>query len=175
MLEALVAGLLAEPVNSLFGGGGVLGAVGFFVHWWRGRPRVVALHLAETFDTKAGPTVAVVIRVELENYGRESTSVKPSVLLRCRSAKRGTESYSFIVQEVDRTLPPVTPKALTLKATVPASYVFSHFRVFTFSLSRGCPTRVRVLNASGQPAGALKFAALEWRFRLFGALPHVRG
>ena len=175
MLEALVAGVLTEPVKSLLGSGGVLGVVVVFVRWWRARPRVAARYLAETFDIKAEPTVSVVIQVELENHGRESTSLRPSVRLRCRSAKRGIESYSFDVQEADRTLPPVTPKTLTLKATVPASYIFSHFRVFTFQFSRGCVTRVRVLNASGESAGALKFAALEWCFRLFGALPHVRG
>ena len=175
MLEALVAGLLADPVKSMLGSGGVLGAVVLFVRWWRGKPRVVARHLAETFDTNGHPTTAVVILVELENHGKECTSIKPSVMLRCCSTKRKIENYSFVVQESDRTLPPVTPKKFTLKATVPSSYIFSHFRLFTFTFSRGCPVRVRILNASGQPAGALKFVALEWYYRLFGALPHVRG
>ena len=174
MLDAFIADVLAAPVKSLLGSGGVLGAVALFVGWWRGRPFVVARLLSEAFDTGTQPTISVVVHIELENHGRESTSVKPSVQLRCRSSKRGGEHHVFDIQEADRTLAPVTPKIVTLKAMVPASYVFSHFRVFKFSFSRGRTAKVRVLNASGQSTGALRFVVLEWCFRLFGALPHIK-
>lgn len=175
MLDSLLALLMAEPVKAVLGSGGLLGAVVLIVRWWNTRPNVVVKRVSETFDTKNEPLIEVTVVVELENHGREATSVRPEVRMRCFQLKRTRYAHSFLIQEADRTLPPVTPKTFTLKGTLPAPYVFSHFRVFKFSPSRGGGAKLRVLNASGQTTGALRFTALEWLFRLSGALPHVRG
>lgn len=175
MLEAIITVILADPVKSLLGGTGVFGVVVLIVRWLRTWPRVFTRGFTETFNIKETATVEVQIQVELENHGRESTSLEPIVNLHCIYHEEGARKYKFTVLEQDRTLPPVTPKVFHLRAIVPAGYVFSHFRVFRFSLSRGFAARIRILNASGQSAGMLKFTALKALYRVFGALPHVRG
>lgn len=175
MFNALIAAVLADPVKSLLGSGGVLGVLVLIGHWWLTHPRVFARGFAETFDTNDSPNIEIRIRVELENRGRESTSLDPIVNLRYIYPQKGVNKYSLEVQEQDRTLPPVTPKIFHLKAIVPAGYVFSHFRIFMFSVSRGRGARIRILNVSGQSAGTLKFWAREALYRIFGALPHIRG
>lgn len=175
MLEAAITAFLADPFKSILGSGGVVGVIVLVVRWWRSRPRVRIHSVREIFDTRQQPMIEVVVTVELENVGREATSIDPSVALRYISAERKVCRYQLSVQESDRTLSPVAPRPLTLKAEIPADYVFSHFRVLTLSFARGTSNRYRVLNASGQRAGLFKFKVLEWLFRVFGALPHVPG
>ena len=175
MLESLITAVLAEPVKSLLGSSGVLGAIVLIVRWWWTRPRIFARNFTETFDIKEAPNIEVRIEVELENYGRENTSLEPMINLHCIYPKDGAREHAFAVLEQDRTLLPVTPKIFHLKAIVPAGYIYSHFRVFSFPVSRGCAARLRILNASGESAGKLKFSALKTLYCVFGVLPHVRG
>jgi hypothetical protein len=175
MLEAVITPFLADPVKSILGSGGVVGLVVLVIRWWRGRPRIRMHSVREIFDPRQQPMIQVVITVELENIGREATSINPSVALRYISADRELCRDQFQIQETDRTLSPVAPKSLTLRAEMPAGYIFSHFRVLTLSFTRGASNRYRVLNASGQTAGLFKFKILEWVFRVFGALPHIPG
>ena len=175
MIEVAIAAFLADPIKAILGSGGVFGMVILVVHWWRSRPRVRIHSVQEVFDTKQQPMIEVIVTVELENIGREATSIDPTVALRYISAEREVCRDQLSVQKSDRTLSLVTPRLLTLKAEIPAGYVFSHFRVFTFSFARGASSRYRVLNASGETAGLFKFKLLEWRFRVFGALPHIPG
>ncbi len=175
MLEALIAPFLSDPIKTILGSGGVLGALVLVVRWWRNRSKMRIHNLRETYDTKQSPMIEVIVTVELENVGRETTSIDPTVALRCISADRSVLLQKFSVQDGDRTLAPVTPRSLTLRAEIPANYVFSHFRVFTFSFSRGTSCKWRVLNASGKTAGIFKFNILEWLFRVFNVLPHIPG
>lgn len=175
MIETAITTLLTDPFKAILGSGGVLGAVVLVVRWWRSRPAVRIHSVREVFDTRQQPMIEVVVTAELENIGREATSMNPAVALRYISSEREVCRYQLSVQETDRTLFPVTPKSLTLKAEIPAGYVFSHFRVLTFSFTRGASVRSRTLNASGENTDLFKFKVLEWLFRVFGALPHIPG
>jgi hypothetical protein len=158
MLEAVVSALVA----------GLLSFIGFIVHWWRTRPRVSVRFDRETYSLRHNPNIKVTLQVEVENTGRESTSVQPTVVMQCVTAEREMLRHSFSVQDQERTLQPVTLKALTLTATLSASYARSKFRVFSFSLSRGRSKRLRLLNLSGhmEQASFIRFKALEWCYRV---------
>jgi hypothetical protein len=173
VLDAALASLLADPWRIVLGGGGVVGLVALVVRWWRNRPRVKARYLGETFDTAGNPNMNVDVEIEVENVGREPTSLAQDVEMQCLTARRESLTATFHIHQGNRTLPPVTPSRVTLRATVPANYVFSHFRVFRFRLTRGGSIVVRVLNASGAVAPAAKFYCLRVLFRLGGLLPHV--
>jgi hypothetical protein len=175
MIKTFLDIVLADPVHLVLGSSGVLGALVLLLKWWHSRPKVYALYIAESLDTSTQSNIAVVIKFELENHGKENTSIKPSVQFHCLTHRRKLENHCFVMKERDRTLLSLTPKIVTLEATVPTAYVFSHFRVFTFTFSSGCPVKVRILNASGQSAGALKFTMLSWLFQMFGLTPHIKG
>jgi hypothetical protein len=163
--------LVADSIKLLLGSGGLLGFIVLVVRWWRTRPRVRVRFVRETYDLGSHPNIEVTLQVEVENTGRESTSVQPTVVMQCLTAGREMLRHSFSIQDTERTLQPVTPKALTLKATLSASYAFSKFRVFSFSLSRGRSERLRLLNASGHTASLIKFKALEWCYRVLRIPP----
>ena len=175
MLQALLNAFMADPFKVLLGSGGVVGVVVLVVKWWRGRalPRVRLLgHTYEPNGTYECPTE---VRVEIENVGRESTSVEPTVTMACRYVKKEKIETTFQVAEADRMLPPVTPKTFVLNGKPPVGYIFSHFRDYQLTFTRGKSVHLRVLNASGQTAGPLKFWLIKWLYILTGALPHVEG
>lgn len=174
MLQTLITTFLNDPFKAILGSGGVLGVLLIAARWWYDRPRVQVHSMREIFDTKLEPLIEVVITVEVENVGREATSMQPTVTLHCLNPKRERLIFPLTVQESDRALAPVTPRMLTLKAMIPAGYIFTHFRTFKFSFSRGWTSRYRVLNASGVTVGLVKFKTLEWLFHVFGILPHLR-
>ncbi len=173
MFDDLIASFLADPWRILLGGGGVVGLLALIVRWWRNRPRIRVRYLGETFDPAANPTIDVDVEVEVENIGREPTSLAQAVEMRCLTARTTSLVATFQIQQGNRTLPPVTPSRLILRATLPARYIFSHFRVFRLRPTRGRPRVVRVLNASGEVAPAIKFYALRMLFKLGGFLPHI--
>src|SRR6266446_8625193 len=121
----------------MLGGSGVLGLAVLVIRWWRNRPRVKARYLGETLDTAGNPNMNVAVEVEVENVGREPTSLARDVEMQCLTARRESLTATFQIQQGNRTLPPVTPSRVTLRATVPANYVFSHFRVFRLRPTRG--------------------------------------
>ena len=85
----------------------------------------------------SNPTINVNVNVELENLGREPTSLAQELQLTCFTARWEPLAATFQIQRGNRTLQLVTPTQLTLTATLPARYVFSHFRVFRFRPTRG--------------------------------------
>ena len=176
MIEALANAVATDPIKALLGSGGVLGAIVLAIRWWRGRPRVVAQRVSEHFSPKVSPTVDLALTVELENLGRESTSLIPKARITCLGPNpKDTLEAELSLQGDQRTLSPVTPLIFTFEARLPAVYPFTHFRVITFRFSRGLAAKLRILNASGDTASVLRFAALKYLFKFFGALPHVKG
>lgn len=172
-LASFVAAFLSDPWKVVLGGGGIVGLLTLLLRWWRGRVRLRGAFLGEIYDVNGQTTVQV--RIEVENLGREPTSLLPVVVVSYLYPRRTRGTGTLEVRDAERTLSPVTPRTITLAGSLPAGYLFSHFRVFTVHFTRGGPVRLRVLNASGNSAGVLRFNALKLLFRLFGALPHVGG
>lgn len=175
MIDAIVAAFLAEPFKSLLGSGGIVGLIVLLSKWWRSRVSVGGQFLNETYNVKGDASIPTEVRIELENLGREPTSVLPTVAVSYLYPRKHCERQSLKIVELDRTLSPVTPRTFTLQGPLPAGYLFSHFRVFRVQFTRGSSVRLRVLNASGESAGALRFTYLKLLFVVFGALPHVEG
>jgi hypothetical protein len=173
MFESLVASFTANPWATVLGSGGILGVVALIVRWWRTLPTLRVRRFKETFDTANPPNVDVVIEVELENLGREPTSLLPEVSMQCLSAKRKPMSATFRIDQPNRTLQPVTPTTITLSARVSANYVFSHFRILRIRASRGGSVSLRVLNASGVVVHPFKFYFLRNAYILTGHVPRI--
>lgn len=76
MLNAILTAFLADPIKAILGSGGFLGSFVLLIRWLRGRASMRVRIISETFDTKAAPTMEVVIQVEVENTGREAAQVR---------------------------------------------------------------------------------------------------
>ena len=172
MFDALAATFLSDPFKALLGGGGVFGVLVVAFNWWRARARPRVRLLDHTYHVNAPNDCPVEVKVEIENIGREATSVERAVKMTCLSPKRESIAVDFHVADEDRSLAPVAPRTVRVTGRPPATFLFSHFRVYKFKFSRGGTSRLRVLNASGRTAGPLKFWFLKWLFVLTGALPH---
>jgi hypothetical protein len=173
MLEALAAAFIADPFKVLLGGGGVLGLLTLVVKAWRIRAKPRIRLIEHTYYVHGG--IKAEVEVEIENIGHESTSVDRVVKMTCLYPKMVRITADFQLEGDDRSLAPVVPRVFRIVGSPPASFIFSHFRVYTFRFTRGGNTRLRVLNASGQTVGALRFWFLKWLYVLTGALPHVNG
>lgn len=174
-MEAIVAAFLADPIKAILGSGGVLGLVMLLVKESRTQARSRVRLLGHTYEPNGSYECPTEVRVEIENVGREPTSLEPTVLMTCRYARREFKMATFKIAEADRSLPPVTPHTFVLLGNPPVGFMFSHFRNYRFEFTRGGSVNLRILNASGEAAGPLKFLALKWLFVLTGALPHVKG
>ncbi|PKO91786.1 MAG: hypothetical protein CVU15_09275 [Betaproteobacteria bacterium HGW-Betaproteobacteria-1] len=175
MIEGLIAAFQTDPLKTLLGSGGILGLVVIIGRWFWNRPRVNVKLIQETFDIKGNPNVEVTLTVEFENHGRENTSFETEAKIYCLTADREVLQFVLMAETQTRTLSPVTPQQITFKGQVAATYIYSHFRIIKFKLSRGGEASIRVLNASGQLAGRIKFFFLKVLFKVFGVLPHVQG
>lgn len=173
-MEALVSAFMSDPFKIIFGSGGIAGLVLFGFNLWRNRARPRVRLLRHTYNTNGGYECPTEVDVEIENVGREPTSVETKVLMTCRYPRGDVVAGEFQVTDGDRTLAPVTPRTIHLAGKPPVDFIFSHFRVYTFRFSRGRAVKLRVLNASGSTAGPLKFWFLKWLYVLTGTLPHVR-
>lgn len=174
-METLVSAFMSDPFKIILGSGGILGLVSFGVNLWRNRARPRVRLLKHTYNSNGSYECPTVVDVEIENVGREPTSVETKVLMTCRYPGRGEVTGEFQVTDGDRSLAPVTPRTIHLAGNPPVSFIFSHFREYTFRFSRGSAVKLRVLNASGKTAGPLKFWFLKWLYVFTGVLPHVKG
>jgi hypothetical protein len=175
MDNAWIASFLSDPWKIILGSGGIAGLVGLGLGWWRARARPRVRLLGQTYHPNGQYDCPSEVEVEIENVGREPTSVEPFVPMTCQYPKGGAIACDFQVTDADRSLAPVTPRKFRVTGRPPVGYIYSHFRVYTFKFTRGGSAKLRVLNASGHTAGPLKFWFLKWLFILKGALPHVEG
>jgi len=98
---------------------------------------------------------------EAENLGRRATSLRPTIdVCFVDPFSRRRLNVSFEICGHARRLESCDPKRFIAKPTavLPLCYATSWFRVYTFGVSKGRDTQVRVRNAELQP---LKF----WQFR----------
>ena len=145
MLDTVLQAALADPLKTLLGSGGIVGLLVLVVKWWSGRVRLRGRFISETYDVRAEATVPTQIHIEVENLGREATSILPDVSLTYLYPHRTRASAELKVVSAERTLQPVTPRTITLKGDLPAGYLFSHFRVLRVRFSRGPADRKSVV------------------------------
>jgi hypothetical protein len=160
-----------STIVGMIGGGGIVGI------WvlWRDRLRITALMLDEPFDIDGVAFVKVAPVFEVENIGGRPTSLKKDVIFTGYAPVGRRERLTSrleIRDHTSRTLQPCQPKVITAAADkVPASYVFTWYRTYTFQPTRGRRRRVRTRSASVEHLGVLPFYIELLRFRLYGWMP----
>ena len=162
-----------ELLKTLLGSGGALGLLALAARWYRSKAKLRGRFVREKYDINNSQAALASVTIELENIGREATSVKREVKLRYFTARTDWSDVILKIEEQDRTLYPVTPREFVLSGAISADYLFSHFREFTIEVTRGNSVRLRVLNASGRSANWFRFLYLKLFFVLAGKLPHI--
>ena len=112
------------------------------------------------------------LKFEVENASPTPTSLSPVITSKFLYPSKGcyrSGSATFDLRELDRQLPPFTPKMFSASGRqLPPGYGHAWFRVYRFRPRHGVPRRVRIRNAMLEPLSALRFWFELWRFRLFG-------
>jgi len=112
--------------------------------WLWSRPTLRVRISADNAEEEVGG-----LSFEVQNISNETTSLNPSIVARFMTVKRENSAVVFDVRELDRSLPPFTPK--TFSASARESQPGRHhawFRTYTFSPTKG---RARRRSAFGLP------------------------
>lgn len=155
MLEGLVQWLTKATLQDVLlvsGGGGILATIVFWASKWAGRRRIQVRLLEE--DQSLGK---VVLHREVTNIGDTVTSLQPNVIVCSITPKHEPRTFVLAVQEVNRELPPQSPRRLTAAATADAVYLFCWFRSYKFRLTRGRGAILRFRNVPRQPMPLWRF------------------
>jgi len=145
------------------------------MYWWglyRNRPQLTARLLSEEFDVKENPFLQITTRFEVENVGTEKTSLEPEVLFSGYTVKGEHRRSAQTIVEADRSLPPFSPKTITLVAKEEANYPFLWFRSYSFRLTRGSNMTVRIRSEDKVRLPYLRFIYELGMFRVFNRLPN---
>ncbi len=138
------------------------------------RRRIRARFVSEIHE-KSQPNL-VRLEVVITNLGDKPTALGPSVKVSVLDElSRCPTNYEFVfeqpasvaVLEQDRHLKPQTPTTFVAYAVVRAGFVFSWYRRYTITISRGRRTTIRHLNALHAPLGFFSYWYGYVRFRLF--------
>lgn len=132
-----------DPLKFLY----LLGGAGGIVYWYdrfTSRVRLRVRFISEEYDIKENPYLKVVSKFEVENIGREKTSLVPEVGFKGYSYEYGDNSKPLKVPEEERTLEPFQPKTITLTTKTEANYPFLFYRAFKFRLNRGFAKTIRI-------------------------------
>jgi hypothetical protein len=138
-----------------------------FLAWVFRRPRLNVRVIEDDPDSEPGG-----LRFEAENTSPSPSSLDPVVQARFMYPSAGRMRRGaavFDVRELDRELPPFSPKLFSASArALPPGYGHAWFRVYRFRARGGVPRRVRIRNALLEPLGPARFWFELWRFRLCG-------
>jgi len=98
------------------------------------------------------------LKFEVENVGDKATSLTPTVRAKFFTIKRRRDSVFFDIRELERNLPPFTPKLLSASARkVQPQRDNAWYRVYIFLPAKGRACRVRIRNASLESIGFFCF------------------
>lgn len=141
-----------------------------FLTWFWSRPTLRVRISEDDVDAEVGG-----LKFEVENVSDKATSLCPTVKAHFLSIKQEPGTVVFDVRELDRGLPPFTPKQFSASAReVQPQRCFSWFRVYTFSPTKGRVCRVRVRHASLEPIGRFRFWAERMWFQMTGQVFGVK-
>jgi hypothetical protein len=135
--------------------------------WVSGRPLLAVRIIDDDSDRDVGG-----LQFEIENRSKNAVSLQPQIKFTCWHLVNGSyrkASTTYDVRELDRTLPPFTPKLLTASSRqYPAKFLFSWFRTYKFIPTRGPSTKVRIRNALMEPLSLWQCFIEEVKFRTKG-------
>jgi hypothetical protein len=166
MLDAILTYFAQDPMKVLY----LLGGGGGLVYWWdryRNRPRLRVRLLNEQIEMKEQPYLEIITRFEVENIGTEKTSLEPEVLFTAYTVKGKYQRCSHRIAEDDRSLPPFSPRAITLVVKEDADYPFLWFRTYIFRLTRGGACALRIRSEDKVNLSYLQYLYELSRFRAF--------
>jgi hypothetical protein len=144
----------------------IFDACAYIIGWLLARPTLRVRLIADDPEQEVGG-----LQVEVENRRDKATSLDPTVRATFLTVKRQHREVNFDVRELDRNLPPFTPKLFSASARERQPERFdSWFRVYRFSPSRGRVCKLRIKNASLEPMNLVAYWAqrLAFRFFIFG-------
>ena len=170
VVDTIINYFAQDPLKILY----LFGGSGGLMYWWglyRNRPRLSVRLLNEEFDVAESPFLRITTRFEVENVGTEKTSLEPEVLFTGYTVKRMRRQFAQEIVEEDRSLPPFSPKTITLVVKEEANYPFLWFRTYAFRLTRGASKRLRVRSEDRVRLSYLQFLYELGMFRVFNRLP----
>ncbi len=138
--------------------------------WFWSRPTLRVRISADNAEEEVGG-----LKFEVENISNETTSLNPNIVARFMTVKRENSGVVFDIRDLDRNLPPFTPK--TFSASARESQPERHhawFRTYTFSPTKGRARRTRIRNASLEQIGFARFWVERLRFQMTGRLFGVK-
>lgn len=132
--------------------------------WFWSRPTLRVRISADSAEEEVGG-----LKFEVENICDKITSLSPSVRTRFLTIERENCLAVFDVRELDRSLPPFTPKHFSASAreSQPERH-YAWFRVYTFSSTEARACRARARNASLEQIGRFRFLAERLWFQATG-------
>jgi len=135
--------------------------------WASGRPLLVVRIFENDPKCDIGG-----LRFEIENRSKNTVSLQPqikSTYWHLVNYKYRKDSTIYDVRELDRTLPPFTPKLLTASRRHHSSeFRYTWFLTYKFIPTRGPTTVVRIRNAALEPLSYWQYAKEIIKFRTRG-------
>lgn len=135
--------------------------------WASGRPLLVVRIIEDDSERDIGG-----LRFEIENQSKNAVSLQPHIKSTYWHPVKGTyrkASTIYDVRELDRKLPPFTPKLLTASSRhYPSEFMFSWFRTYKFIPTCGPATVVRIRNALLEPLSFWQYTIETIKFRTRG-------
>lgn len=165
-------------ISMLIGGAGLAGGLAFWWDRWRGRIRIRVRPLRMDWDG-GGETIGRMF-FEVENVGREPTSLRPTVRMigywamgRDGRLHGSEEKIDLHVDVSQRSLRPFEPPAICaiVRGSAATMSTFVWFPRVTVKPTRGARGRMYLRNSGMAQLGALHYwVALIW-FRMTGRFP----
>lgn len=171
LIDTVINYFAQDPLKVLY----LLGGSGGLMYWlglYRNRPRLSVRLLDEEFDVKEPPFLLITTRFEVENIGTEKTSLEPEILFTGYTVKRIRRQFAQRIVEEDRSLPPFSPKVITLIVKEEANYPFLWFRTYSFRLTRGSNKCIRIRSEDKVRLSYWRFLRELGMFRVFNRLSH---
>lgn len=133
-----------------------------FVAWyfaWYNRRRIEARIIRETYDLQEFPFSKVTLVLEVTNVGDKISALNREIIVKTAAEKDETSEFTLVLNEENRELPPHTPKIFTATGKFQIVYLFSWFRRYRLSTTKGRGISIHVKHASNQKIGVVEY----WR------------
>lgn len=169
MLESIINYFQQDLLRILYviGGGG---GIWFWFDKWRFRTRIKVRLLSERYDSQYDYIMSE-IQVECNNLGNLDTSIEPIVKITGINHDRKTKKYTLSIVETNRALKPHDPKTFNFKGKCDHEFLFTRYRHYNFSLSRGFSKSVYFLRSRKTELNLLQFLYGKIRYKMFNKLP----
>ncbi|MEH6348367.1 MAG: hypothetical protein V7785_24950 [Bermanella sp.] len=159
-----------DPMKLLYLVGGS-GGVHYWINQWRYRNRLQVKIVSETYNDLQQDYVTVNLKVECINLGDMVVSLQPLVTVKAFCPEKTKRIFNLNVTSADRVLPPHEPKIIEFSERLGFVFLFTGYRRYRFSVSRGLACNKYVVGPSGQEINWVKYQLGKTLFRIFGIYP----